>query len=72
VLGIGSDRIWSGSAQSAGEYARTHLGDIAVILQCTGWESFELHAGRDPLDRLESWIRHRYLARLLPSHTRFQ
>jgi sarcosine oxidase gamma subunit len=72
VLGIDGDRIWTGNARTSGEYARTLLGDIAVIVQCTGRESFELHTGRDPLDHLESWIRHRYMTRLLPSHPRCQ
>lgn len=72
VLGTDSDPIWTASAQISGEYASARLGEIAVVLQCTGPESFELHADRDPLDRLENWIRHRYLARRMPSHPRYQ
>jgi sarcosine oxidase gamma subunit len=72
VLGIDGDRIWSAAARNSGEYARTRLGDIAVIMQCIGRESFELHTDRDPLDHLESWIRHRCMTRLLPSHPRWQ
>jgi sarcosine oxidase gamma subunit len=72
VLGINGDPIWTGIAQNSGEYARTRLGDVAVVLHCTGWNRFELHADRDPLDRLESWIRHRYRVRLLPPHPRRQ
>lgn len=68
VLGIDRDGIWTGTARNSGEYARTLLGDVAVIAQCTGRESFELHADRDPLEGLEHWIRHRYMTRLLPPH----
>jgi sarcosine oxidase gamma subunit len=72
VLGIDGDRIWSGAAQNSGEYAHTRLGGIALIVQCTGRESFELHTERDPLGHLESWIRRRCMTRLLPLHPRCQ
>ncbi len=72
VLGIDGDRIWSEAARNSGEYARTRLGGIALIMQCIGRESFELHTDRDPLGHLESWIRHRCMMRLLPLHPRRQ
>lgn len=67
VLGIDDDPIWQGAAQSSGQYARTRFGDVAVVLQCTGPDSFELHSDRDPLDHLAHWIRQRYVTRLLRS-----
>lgn len=72
VLGMDEDGIWTGAARSSGEYARTRLGDVAVVAQCTGRESFELHTDRDPFEGLEHWIRHRYMTRLLPPHPGWQ
>jgi heterotetrameric sarcosine oxidase gamma subunit len=46
-----------------GEYVRTHLGQIEVILQCVATDVFELHVARSLVDDLESWIKAQYCAR---------
>jgi heterotetrameric sarcosine oxidase gamma subunit len=43
-----------------GQYVRTRLGQVEVVLQCVGAEAFELHVDRSLADYLEGWLEARY------------
>jgi heterotetrameric sarcosine oxidase gamma subunit len=56
VLGSDIDAPWAAAISRPGQYARTRLGQIEVILHCTGAQSFELHVDRSVADHLEAWL----------------
>jgi heterotetrameric sarcosine oxidase gamma subunit len=51
------------SASRPGNYARTRLGQIEVILHCTGENAFEVHIDRSLADYFESWLAAQHSAR---------
>jgi heterotetrameric sarcosine oxidase gamma subunit len=46
-----------------GDYVRTRLAQIDVVLQCIGTDTFELHVDSSLVDYLESWLKAQYHAR---------
>lgn len=44
------------STAGPGHYARTRLGQIEVILHCTGENAFDVHVDRSLADHFESWL----------------
>jgi heterotetrameric sarcosine oxidase gamma subunit len=47
---------WVAVTGQPGQYARTRLGQIEVVLHCIGTEAFELHVDRSVVDHLEAWL----------------
>ena len=39
-----------------GQYVRTRLGQVEVVLHCLGEEIFELHVDRSLADYLQGWL----------------
>jgi len=56
VLGSDIGAPWAAATSRPGQYARTRLGHIEVILHCIGADSFELHVDRSVADHLEAWL----------------
>jgi heterotetrameric sarcosine oxidase gamma subunit len=55
------------STAEPGHYARTRLGQIDVILHCTGENAFEVHVDRSLADNFESWLAAQQSARFSES-----
>lgn len=51
---------WAAHSSRPGQYVRTRLGHVEVVLHCVGPDSFELHVDRSLADHLESWLAARY------------
>jgi heterotetrameric sarcosine oxidase gamma subunit len=47
---------WAAHSSQPGEYVRTRLGHVEVVLHCVGHDSFELHVDRSVADHLEAWL----------------
>ncbi len=60
---IGAPRVASGALP--GQYSRTRLGQIDVVLHCTGENAFEAHVDRSVADYFETWLMAQYSARNL-------
>jgi heterotetrameric sarcosine oxidase gamma subunit len=57
---IGAPR--AATAARPGEYARTRLGQIDLLLHCVGSNTFDLHMDRTLVDYLEAWLSAQYQA----------
>jgi heterotetrameric sarcosine oxidase gamma subunit len=53
---------WMSAAGRPGQYARTRLGQIEVVLHCISTDAFELHVDRSVVDHLETWLLAQYEA----------
>ena len=51
---------WAAQNSRPGQYVRTRLGQVDVVLHCVGHDSFELHVDRSVADHLEAWLAARY------------
>jgi heterotetrameric sarcosine oxidase gamma subunit len=51
---------WAAQSSRPGQYVRTRLGHVEVVLHCVGDDSFELHVDRSVADHLEAWLEARY------------
>jgi heterotetrameric sarcosine oxidase gamma subunit len=51
------------SSALPGQYSRTRLGQIEVVLHCTGEDAFEAHVDRSVADYFETWLIAQYSAR---------
>jgi heterotetrameric sarcosine oxidase gamma subunit len=47
---------WVAVTARTGQYARTRLGQIEVVVHCIGADAFELHVDRSLVDHLEAWL----------------
>jgi heterotetrameric sarcosine oxidase gamma subunit len=47
---------WAAHSSQPGQYVRTRLGHLEVVLHCVGHDSFELHVDRSVADHLEAWL----------------
>ena len=56
VLATDIGASWMASSARPGNYVRTRLGQVEVVLQCTGDCSFELHVDRSVAAHLEQWL----------------
>jgi sarcosine oxidase gamma subunit len=50
------------AAERPGQYARTRLGQVEVVLHCISMDAFELHVDRSVVDHLEAWLLAQYEA----------
>ncbi|MDB6008592.1 MAG: sarcosine oxidase gamma subunit [Gammaproteobacteria bacterium] len=53
---------WMAATARPGQYARTRLGQIEVVVHCVGTDAFELHVDRSVVDHLEAWLLAQYEA----------
>jgi len=53
---------WIAANARPGQYARTRLGQIEVVVHCVGADAFELHVDRSVVDHLEAWLLAQYEA----------
>jgi heterotetrameric sarcosine oxidase gamma subunit len=53
---------WMAASAGPGQYARTRLGQIEVVVHCVGADAFELHVDRSVVDHLEGWLLAQYEA----------
>jgi heterotetrameric sarcosine oxidase gamma subunit len=53
---------WMAATARPGQYARTRLGQIEVVVHCVGSDAFELHVDRSVVDHLEAWLLAQYEA----------
>lgn len=51
---------WAAQNSRSGQYVRTRLGQVDVVLHCVGHDSFELHVDSSVADHLEAWLAARY------------
>jgi heterotetrameric sarcosine oxidase gamma subunit len=51
---------WSVQRSEPGQYVRTRLGQVEVVLHCVGPDAFELHLDRSVADHLEGWLAARH------------
>ena len=56
VLAADIGAPWMPQRGKPGEYVRTRLGQVEVVLHCLGEEIFELHVDRSLADYLEGWL----------------
>ena len=56
VLAADIGAPWMPQRGKPGEYVRTRLGQVEVVLHCLGEEIFELHVDRSLADYLEDWL----------------
>jgi len=47
---------WVAHSSQPGQYVRTRLGHVEVVLHCVGDDSFELYVDRSVADHLEAWL----------------
>jgi heterotetrameric sarcosine oxidase gamma subunit len=47
---------WAAQSSQPGQYVRTRLGHVEVVLHCVGPDSFELLVDRSVADHLEAWL----------------
>ena len=60
VLAADIGAPWMPQRGQPGQYARTRLGQVEVVLHCLGEEIFELHVDRSLADYLEGWLTARH------------
>ena len=60
VLGSDIGAPWAAHSSQPGQYVRTRLGHVEVVLHCVGHDSFELHVDRSVADHLEAWLAARH------------
>jgi heterotetrameric sarcosine oxidase gamma subunit len=53
---------WMAATARPGQYARTRLGQIEVVVHCVRADAFELHVDRSVVDHLEAWLLAQYEA----------
>jgi len=51
---------WAARSSQPGQYLRTRLGQIEVVLHCVGHDAFELHVDRSVADHVEGWLAARH------------
>ena len=51
---------WEAQRYEPGQYVRTRLGQVEVVLHCLGPDAFELHCDRSVADQLEGWLAARH------------
>lgn len=56
VLAADIGAPWMPQRGKPGQYVRTRLGQVEVVLHCLGEEIFELHVDRSLSDYLEGWL----------------
>ena len=56
VLAADIGAPWMPQRGKPGQYVRTRLGQVEVVLHCLGEEIFELHVDRSLADYLEGWL----------------
>ena len=56
VLAADIGAPWMPQRGKPGQYVRTRLGQVEVVLHCLGEELFELHVDRSLADYLEGWL----------------
>jgi len=56
VLAADIGAPWMPQRGKSGQYVRTRLGQVEVVLHCLGEEIFELHVDRSLADYLEGWL----------------
>lgn len=66
VLAADIGAPWAAQSSRPGEYARTRIGQVEVVLHCVGPEAFELHVDRSLADHLEGWLEARHAERAGP------
>jgi heterotetrameric sarcosine oxidase gamma subunit len=53
---------WAAEGSRPGQYVRTRLAQVEVVLHCIGADAFELLADRSIAQHLEDWLAARYAA----------
>ena len=66
VLAADIGAPWIPQRGKPGQYGRTRLGQVEVILHCLTEEVFELHVDRSLADYLEGWLAARNASHALP------
>ena len=56
VLAVDIGAPWMPQRGKPGQYVRTRLGQVEVVLHCLDEEIFELHVDRSLVDYLEEWL----------------
>jgi heterotetrameric sarcosine oxidase gamma subunit len=56
VLAADIGAPWMPQRGKPGQYVRTRLGQVEVVLHCLGEDLFELHIDRSLADYLEGWL----------------
>jgi heterotetrameric sarcosine oxidase gamma subunit len=59
VLAADIGAPWMPQRGKPGQYVRTRLGQVEVVLHCLGEEIFELHVDRSLSDYLHGWLANR-------------
>ena len=57
---------WAAEGSRPGQYVRTRLAQVDVILHCIGADAFELLADRSIAEHLEGWLAAQYVAQCVP------
>jgi heterotetrameric sarcosine oxidase gamma subunit len=62
VLGSDIGAPWIAMNSLPGDYARTRMAQVEVIVHCTAAHSFELHVDGSLVEHLQGWLKAQYAA----------